>query len=277
MTISNILAPLSGSPDDAVVLATAFAAAKPFGAHVSAVLVSPDAHEIAYAPDMHESVTVREKHAAQSRHDALVAFNEAARCAGAVVSDIARKSGTLTASFKEETGRLVSILASKSLFADIIVFPPLRPPVQPALHDAFVRTLMTAGKPVLLSPHAAPRSLGGKIAVGWDGGLPARHALLASMPFLERSGDVEFLAVGKGTVLDETEVAEFLSLHGVNMRICTIQKPAGPVGEALLDAAKGSDLLVVGGYGHSRVIETIFGGATQYVTSHADVPILLTH
>lgn len=277
MTISNILALVSGSPDDAVVLATAFAAAKPFGAHVRALFVCPDVQEIAYAPDLRESVNAREAHAVQSKRHARTAFEDAASGAGALVSEIASKTGTLSASYQEDIGRLSRVVAANSLFADLIVFPPLRQPVHPALHDAFVRTLMTSGKPVLLSPRAAPQSLGDKIAVGWDSGLAAKHALFAGMPFLERSGTVELLALGETTVRNEAEVREYLSLHGVNVKFRTIQKPAGPIGPALFEAARGCDLLVVGGYGHSRTIEAIFGGATEYVTSHADFPIFMTH
>ncbi len=94
-------------------------------------------------------------------------------------------------------------------------------------------------------------------------GLPAKHALLASMAvFSNDRATVVLIAIGQGTPFPgETEVSEYLSLHGVGPRAPgRSQKPAGPVGAALSDAASGCDLLVVGGYGHSRTIETIFGG-----------------
>jgi len=42
-------------------------------------------------------------------------------------------------------------------------------------------------------------------------------------------------------------------------------------------SARGCDLLVIGGYGHSHLRETIFGGVTQYVISHATIPVFLAH
>ena len=54
---------------------------------------------------------------------------------------------------------------------------------------------------------------------------------------------------------------------------------ARPVSDMLVDAATGSgyDLLVVGGYGHSRLMESIFGGVTEGIVSHAELPILMVH
>ena len=50
-------------------------------------------------------------------------------------------------------------------------------------------------------------------------------------------------------------------------------------GEVLLEQAEKSkaDLLVMGGYGHSRLVEFLFGGATQHVRSHATIPVLMAH
>jgi len=54
---------------------------------------------------------------------------------------------------------------------------------------------------------------------------------------------------------------------------------AWPVGEQLVDeaAAAGADLIVMGGYGHSRMRETIFGGATRAVLNESKIPVLLSH
>ena len=55
MAIADIFVPLTGASDDAVTLATAFAAARPFCAHVNAVFVSPDAREAVAISDWHAS------------------------------------------------------------------------------------------------------------------------------------------------------------------------------------------------------------------------------
>jgi nucleotide-binding universal stress UspA family protein len=52
-----------------------------------------------------------------------------------------------------------------------------------------------------------------------------------------------------------------------------------PIAQELLETAAASeyDLLVCGGYGHSRMLETVFGGTTDYLLSHATMPIFLAH
>lgn len=39
-------------------------------------------------------------------------------------------------------------------------------------------------------------------------------------------------------------------------------------------AAHGADLLVMGAYGHTRLREFIFGGATRYALKEANLPVL---
>ncbi|MDH3771788.1 MAG: universal stress protein [Nitrospirota bacterium] len=63
------------------------------------------------------------------------------------------------------------------------------------------------------------------------------------------------------------------------MEIHQLQPSTGAVGAALLDQARklDADLLIMGGYGHGRVRELIFGGVTRHVLSHLELPVLLAH
>ncbi len=85
---------------------------------------------------------------------------------------------------------------------------------------------------------------------------------------------------------DEEELKEraqgpidYLACHDVHADMRIIPGNASNVGDALLAAAHdmGADLLVVGGYGHSRVREFIFGGTTRQVLSEAKIPVLMAH
>jgi nucleotide-binding universal stress UspA family protein len=50
-----------------------------------------------------------------------------------------------------------------------------------------------------------------------------------------------------------------------------------PTGEVLLEAGAGAGLLVLGGYGHSRLRQFFAGGVTRHVVSHANLPLFLVH
>ena len=51
------------------------------------------------------------------------------------------------------------------------------------------------------------------------------------------------------------------------------------VGAALMQAAIGADadLLVMGGYGRSRLRELVLGGVTRHVLTNTRLPILFAH
>lgn len=280
MTVKSILVPLTGSPNDSVSLATAFVVAKQFGGHVDAVLAQPSPEEVVYAADLYESIEARKVLAEQVRNAAKLAFASAAKQADAA-TEPSRTAKNITASYRTETGLMPSIVGAASLFADLVVFPPLRLADHSTLQDAFVEVLMRAQCPVLLCAQSAPERVGSKIAAGWDDGLPAAHALVSAIPFLEKSGAVQLLAVrrGLGHDFDIAEVTEYLGLHGVDVRYQDISSGSHQTGEQLLAAAagQGCDLLVVGGYGHSRTLETVFGGVTDYIASHSTIPVLMAH
>ena len=42
-------------------------------------------------------------------------------------------------------------------------------------------------------------------------------------------------------------------------------------------ADDGCDMLVAGGYGHSRLMESIFGGVTEHIVSHPKIPVFMMH
>jgi nucleotide-binding universal stress UspA family protein len=286
MAIANILVPLSGAPHDAVALATAFAAARPFHAHVSALFVSPDERDTIAVSDwqtmpevVQQIADVRARMTNQLKENARGTFAAGVLQARAKVAPMAQKSDCVTASWREETGRLSRVIAANTFFADLVVFPPSAGAKDAELHDAFIHTLLKAERPVLLSPQAAPDTVGAKVAVGWDDGLAASHAVVAALPFLEASGKVELLCVRKGSEseFELADVREYLALHGVTATDHLIARTARTVGEILLDAATGCDLIVVGGYGHSRAFESVFGGVTDHIASHARIPILMVH
>jgi nucleotide-binding universal stress UspA family protein len=74
-------------------------------------------------------------------------------------------------------------------------------------------------------------------------------------------------------------IAEYLTWQGVNPALTLLQPGSKSVGEAVVEKAVElkADLLVMGGYGHSRMREMILGGVTRYVLNHAGLPVLMTH
>ncbi|HWA88771.1 MAG TPA: universal stress protein [Rhizomicrobium sp.] len=288
MTIARIVVPVTGSAGDDAALATAFHAAKPFGAHVEVLFVHRDPREaIPYSemplsPDIVQQIVDRE----QERRDAASnaarrGFDAAAAALDIRVVDKVQRGPSASASYVEITGHLGTVMATASLLADLVVLPPIAGSDGPEIHDAFVRVLTKTGRPVLLAPERPPRHLGRRIAIGWDGRSAAANALLAALPLLDKAEAVEILSVQNIPSQDRSidDARDYLALHGIGCSERLIDAGKRQIADVLLDATRSNDcdLLVAGGYGHSRLVESIFGGVTQSIVSHPTLPIFMVH
>lgn len=148
------------------------------------------------------------------------------------------------------------------------------------------RVVLGTGCPVLLLPNTGDVGpIGKHIFVAWDGGREAARAAHDALPILVSStqtflhridppaeADHDVTAVGAG-------LATALARHGVNIETSSSNTHSLSVGEEILSEARGRgcDLIVMGAYGHSRMREMVFGGATRYMFDQAPVPVLMSH
>jgi len=286
MSIAKILVPIFGSKNDAAGLATAFAAAKPFAAHVQVLFTRPDPQEAIAVMGMPLSgnlvqalIDSQERVTATAVRHARAALATEAEKAGVRIVAEPHRGDAVTASYREETGRLGHVLEGALRFCDLVVFPP-GTETNPDLHDVLVGILTRAQRPVLLAPATAPAQVGSKITLGWDGSMTAAHALTAALSYLRNAEALTLVAVGRKPHEESAQEArQYLALHGMKACIRSVEPGTRGIAETLLETAatRNSDLLVIGGYGHSHLRETIFGGVTQHVISHATVPVFLAH
>jgi nucleotide-binding universal stress UspA family protein len=283
----KILVPVAGVARDGFALATAFAAAKPFHAHVVAMFVHADPREtvpygeMPLAPDIVQDLvdTAADLEKASSKSARSTLATMAAE-AGIRIVSAPQLAESVTVSYEEIRGHLPRALDREARLCDLVVFPPIRETDDPDVQEAFVRTLTKVGRPVLLSPEHVPDEIGRRVAVAWDGSIACAHALTAALPYLRNAETVEILSVLNGTPQTSgTDVGAYLSLHGVVCAQRAIPRGDASTAEALLDTAArdGFDLLVAGGYGHSKIVESIFGGVTEHIVSHSRIPVFMMH
>ena len=154
------------------------------------------------------------------------------------------------------------------------------------LMDEPERIAIESGRPVLVVPHAGRFPVFGKrVTVAWNGRREAARAVFDALPLLVAAENVRVLWVnprqgrhGEGDV-PAADLAATLARHGVRCEVATAQSPDSGVGDTLLSGLvdDGSDLLVMGAYGHARFRELIFGGATRDILEHMTVPVLMSH
>ncbi len=184
MAYVKILAPLTGGTRDATVLASAFAAAAPFKAHVVALFVRPDPAEAmpffgeGVSGAMAQEIVDAAKEASdKASQDARAAIAIVAGDFGVAVTEKPEKRETVSISLREVQGNFADRVAQASRLSDLVVFGPLKQSDRPGLAEAFEAALLETGRPVVLTGQAPPKYFARRIAIGWDGSGAAHEAL----------------------------------------------------------------------------------------------------
>jgi nucleotide-binding universal stress UspA family protein len=178
---------------------------------------------------------------------------------------------------------LPDYLALKLRFSDLVVLP--RPyqdnPEAATLVEA---CLFAAERPVLMIPKGckAPE-MGGHVLMGWNDGAEALAAARAAMPILRQADVADICIIDPPTHAPDRSdpggaMAQYLMRHGTRSEVAVLAKTEPHIGGILLRRAKevGAQMIVSGAYGHSRMREAVFGGATRDLLEAADLPILMS-
>lgn len=175
-------------------------------------------------------------------------------------------------------------LVEQARAADLVIVK--RRPLT-ASHSHFLDpagAMLRMGRPTLSVPERVTELSGDRIVVGWKDTREARLAVRDAMPFLTRASQVTIAEICASSEQDAArkrvrDVAGYLQRHGVQcqheIRVHTAEPDGGYL--VRLAAEVGADLIVTGGYGHSRLGEWIFGGMTQTLLEQAPVCLLMSH
>lgn len=150
-------------------------------------------------------------------------------------------------------------------------------------YDFPIRLVMETGRPVLLVPQADEiKTVGERITVAWNHSRESARAVFDALPLLKMAGSVRILAVNslvEGAEGPSQALATALSRHGVNAEAAVSNTTERNEAEQLFAelTRTGSDMLVMGCFGHSRWREMVLGGVTRHVLSHMNMPVLLSH
>jgi nucleotide-binding universal stress UspA family protein len=150
--------------------------------------------------------------------------------------------------------------------------------------DVADRMVVGAGRPVLIVPNEGVHSgIGGRIAVAWNGRREATRAAFDALPLLQKAKEVKVLWIdprseGEDAGALAADLCLALDRHGISCEAAGVASDSN-VGATLLSRAieYRADLLVMGCYGHSRLSEFVFGGATRHILRHMTIPVLMSH
>lgn len=197
--------------------------------------------------------------------------------------ELAGEAG-ISAEVRRLNGRSERELAEEMMFADLAVIGQAldRRRARNGWRTLPEMLLRNAARPVLVVPDGYAGATCGKcVLLAWDGSAAAARAVSAAIPLLARADVVEAVTYatddGFNVPGEIDSLATFLASHGVNARTRFLRARRNvDIGEAMLDHARasGSDLLVLGGYGHSRLRELILGSVSTTVMRNMKMPAL---
>ena len=146
-------------------------------------------------------------------------------------------------------------------------------------------TLFEFGRPVIVVPYIQKEGMNlDRIVCCWDGSRAAARAINDALPLLQRARTVELLIVtnkktGNGQEIRGVEIGSHLARHGIKVEVEILPAADIDVANVILSrvAECSASMIVMGGYGHSRVREFILGGATRGVLTTMTVPVFISH
>jgi nucleotide-binding universal stress UspA family protein len=286
--IKTILVPATGSDRDSAVFASALAVARAFAAHLEFLHVRPDAAAtaVAMASDSGGATMVGglidrlEEDASQREEKAKQLFQGFCEREGLALRDAPPGPQGPSAQWLREIGAEPYWVAEHGRAADLLVIG--RPGEdEGALLDTIEGALIESGRPLLIPPAAPLTALPETVAIAWKATPQAARALTAALPFLSLAKQIVVLTVAEEERTTQEEADRLIAglrWHGIPVSVRHLRPEAHSAPDTLLSAAgEHAALLVMGGYGHSRLREWIFGGFTLSVLRGAEVPVLMAH
>jgi nucleotide-binding universal stress UspA family protein len=146
--------------------------------------------------------------------------------------------------------------------------------------------LFESGRPILLLPNASVSFPPAKrVMIAWDASVEASKAVRDAIGLMCKAEEVHAVLIDPVPSFEGhgpepgADLAAYLARHGINATVHRLPREGKETGDVLRRAAGdiAADLIVMGGFGHSRLRERIFGGTTTNMMKEASVPVLMAH
>lgn len=276
--IRDILVNLAQGVEKDAALEYAVSLAKEFGAHLTGLSVAyeidvPPFYMGALPTDFIDAQVLENQASAEKAAETFRALADAA--------GVPHETRSISASL----GVAANTFARMSRLFDLTVVAQPDPD-KPGPEEVLAETvLLEAGRSVLMVPYVQQKGFSAEhTVVAWDGGRAAARALAEALPLLHRTKSVEIFRVVTDSTeeVDEEglEVARHLARHNLDAKVRRLPVSGSePIASVILNEVsdQGADLVVMGGYGHSRLKEMVLGGVTREILSSMTVPVLMAH
>lgn len=248
-------------------------------AHLDAVAVGYVATSAAYVMDGGAAVAavfeLERERAVERAEAALAVFKSEAANAG--ISHTCQALGAIPADAADALGQMARL-------HDLSVVCQPDPAQGSFDNDMPSEILFQSGGPVLFLPYTFRGAFkANRIGICWDGSRLAARAVRDAATFLARAAEIVIISVNETEDVAGEASASGLARHlgrrGLSPRVVGLTASRADIQPIILSLAadESLDLLVMGGYGHSRLQERVLGGVTRAMLEAMTVPTLMSH
>jgi nucleotide-binding universal stress UspA family protein len=185
-----------------------------------------------------------------------------------------------------DRGTVATLAARAARYADLTLIPPAEEGSGALQTWVLNGALFESGRPVLLLPAGEVRFPGARrVMVAWDASVEASKAVRDAVEIMKAAEAVDVVLIDPVPSFEGhgpepgADLAAYLARHGIAVTVHRLPREGREVGEILNRTALdlGADLMVMGGFGHSRLRQRIFGGTTTKIISGVPLPVLMAH
>ncbi|MBI2961620.1 MAG: universal stress protein [Betaproteobacteria bacterium] len=210
---------------------------------------------------------------------------ESAQRAEAQFKKAAEGEGLPSVEWRQSFDDVLEAVALHARYVDLIVLGQTDPADDGGVAPEFPAMLtLAAGRPVLIIPYVGKfDALGKRALVAWNASRESTRAVTDAIPMLKLADTVNVVAFNPRSPdhgqVPGADIGLYLARHGLRVEVSHYRAEDIDAGNQLLSRAAdlGSDLIVMGAYGHSRLRETVMGGVTRTILESMTVPVLMSH
>ncbi|MDG4892518.1 universal stress protein [Mesorhizobium sp. WSM4976] len=275
--LASVLLPTYPDPPGPKIASNAVAVARWLRATLDVAMVNVDIPDVSNAlsrfslnlPAKIQEVEAASRQKGKTLLDAVAA--EASRCNVTLTSQELKAQPALMGEEAAKEGRYFDLC--------VVGWTPNNEASQMTAEEV----VFSSGRPTLIVPGDEDVGTLDHVVIAWDGSRVAARAVADAAPFLERASVISIITVTDEKVLPREDVgdrlARSLRARGLTTNVESIHVGDHPIGAALQEHALriGGNLLVMGGWGHSRLRDIVLGGATEGILSDLRLPVLMSH
>jgi nucleotide-binding universal stress UspA family protein len=185
-----------------------------------------------------------------------------------------------------DRGTVASLAARFARYADLTLITPQAPGFELMQTWVMNGALFESGRPMLLLPKGSagfPEPQ--RVMIAWDASVEASKAVRDAIGLMQKAAEVHAVLIDPVPSFEGhgpepgADLATYLGRHGIEATVHRLPREGKDTGEMLRRTAAdlAADLIVMGGFGHSRLRQRIFGGTTTDMLKEATVPVLMAH